>query len=54
MRENTYQNNAEYGHFLRSFSYKQWTEGGRFKWGSFMYRKYECGIKESNVSLSCS
>ena len=27
--------------------------GGRFKSGSFLYRKYERGIKESNVSSSC-
>ena len=33
-------------------NYKEWT-GGKFKSGPFLYRKYERGIKESNVSSSC-
>ena len=28
--------------------------GGRSKLGPFLYRKYERGIKESNISSSCS
>ena len=34
-------------------SYKLWTGGGQVQTGIFFDRKYEPGVKESNVSSSC-